>query len=1019
MRRSLLVVTVVVTVLLGTAQGLVVNYASEDVPAFFTDDPWRPWLILALVVAVLVIAALATAPPRPPEAAPPPSREARRLARLASVLWDDVHSLAVNEEWRDSQFTELEAEVEVEAPARAWFRRRAAARVQRLPSLTEALRVREDSLVILEGEPGAGKSIALRHLAATMADEVRRRPSERSVLPFYLNLKNLDVRAEVSAADVERFVRENLNPSRSRDIDRYLEERFDSDREQGRWLFLFDSFDEIPAILSATEAGPVIDAYVEAIAGFVGLGQSRAVIASREFRGPTRTGKPLLRVMPLSRARRERFIRSADLDPGDEQTLLDGVDGMGLQVQQLTDNPLFLSLLCEYVRNTGSLPQSAHAVIESYVRSRLTRDRDRIENRFAVDVNTTRRVAEELALLMLADPSMGLAASRSAITKRLTAQTAFSADDVESAMEALLYCHLVRYSETEARDRVTFAHRRLQEYFATCAVIRDESAVTPAQLLTDGRWRETAVVILQTQRAEHSVDLLSAIERRLWAAAGDQASLWPAGTLYLLDLMANALAPEDIAQHPVSRAANRILGRAWTEGSRLDQKWVIELCAAAGAEKAIGYLARGFASESMWLRDEAYRQVRRAGPEAATLEPEIRHALFDMSVDGRLRRERRSIRIQMQRLPFAGRLPQVVDLLLVGPAAAVVAGPLGIALLAPFASDAERLRLWAITPIAAVALLIGTWVFRLSRASDDKSEQLMRARFGRAGLDGETTQFALEGATILAVGMIAGVASLPTVEFIRSHRESPALVASASVAALAAVLVWLWPFGALQAGHDGRPTRLRHWPALSAVLVWNFLDKALRRLRSALSRRPSFDFPFWKALVRRVLSPKMIAPILIMAGIGIAAIIYRTVGLVLLLTILAGLAVTWVRRIWLRSGDRRVVSALIAVKAPGVPAVQEALDSLRTEDGIHLFLSEVRRHQLHRDPEKAAFLSFLGVALSRRPRREDLADQRPAWVQWWLARGSHHQMLMNQSSGAADELGRILEEAHRAGAFRE
>ncbi|MEU8821418.1 hypothetical protein [Actinoplanes sp. NPDC048796] len=317
-------------------------------------------------------------------------------------------------------------------------------------------------------------------------------------------------------------------------------------------------------------------------------------------------------------------------------------------------------MLWEDVRTTGSLPQSTHAVIESYVRSRLARDRERIENRFAVDVGTTRTVAEELAFLMLADPGLGLSASRSVVSARLVKQTAFSADEVESAIDALLYCHLTRYADAEARDRVTFSHRRLQEHFATCAVIRDESAVTPAQLLSDGRWRETAVVVPQTQRVEHSVDLLTAIERRLWTAARDPSTFWPSGALYLLDLMADALTPEDIAQHAVSRAANRILSRAWSEGGRLDQKWVIELCAAAGADQAIGYLARAFASDSLWIRDEAYRQVRRVGPGVATLEPEIRQALV---------------------------------------------APLGIALVLPFVAEADRLRMGATTPVVALALL--------------------------------------------------------------------------------------------------------------------------------------------------------------------------------------------------------------------------------------------------------------------------------------------------------------------------
>ncbi|MFF5083737.1 NACHT domain-containing protein [Actinoplanes sp. NPDC000266] len=1012
MRRSLLVVTVVVVVL-GTVQGLVVNYASEKVPAFFTDDPWRPWLILALIVAGLVIAALVTAPPQAPETAPPPSREARRRAKLASVLWDDVHSLAVNEEWRDSQFTELEAEVEVEAPARSWLRRRAAVRVRRLPSLTEALRVREDSLVVLEGEPGAGKSIALRHLAATMADEVRRRPAESSVLPFYLNLKNFDVRQGVSAADVERFVRDNLNPSRSRDIDRYLEERFDTDREQGRWLFLFDSFDEIPAILSATEAGPVIDAYVEAIAGFVGLGQSRAVIASREFRGPTRSGKPLLRVMPLSRERRERFIRNADLDAAVERTVLDGLDGMELQVQQLTDNPLFLSLFCEYVRATGSLPSSTHAVMESYVRTRLSRDRDRIEYRFAVEVDLTRRVAEEMAFVMLTEPDLGLTADRAAITGRLAERAGSSVDEVDSAIEALLYSHLLRY--TGARTRVTFSHRRLQEYFATCAVIRDDGAVTPAQLLSDGRWRETAVVILQTQRAELSTGLLSALEQRLLAA--DESTLWPPGTLYLLDLMADALTPEEIAQHPVSEAADRILARAWERGTLLDRKWVVELCAAAGAEKAVGYLAGAFAKESVWLRDEAYRQVRRVGPAAARLEPEIRQTLIDLSLDGRLWRERRSTRIQMQRLPSPGLLPQVADLLLAAPVAALVAGPLGMALIAPFMPGGGAP--WLLVALAAPLLFLGTWAARLFMASTSGMERHVVHRFGRYGIG----EIGVKSAVTIGALFVAPLAlTLPIVPLnaaVGAFRDDrPALGTMAVASALAALWLWLWPFGALSAARWKTPAHRRSWVTLPYRLVPILVRESLGsvRRRRAARRLARHDAGPGNRLTT---AARLAGWLGLMAGL-LALIALVPWALFILAVVPAGLVATGIHRVWQRHRDRRTVSSFVARKsAAGVPEIQRAFDDLRTDAGVHLLVTEMRRHGLHRNPELGAFLSFLVIAFDSYARFRSTIGHHPEWDEWWRAFISGRFTMFGPSSETVDELGRMVEEAKRDVAFHE
>lgn len=59
MRRSVLAV-LAVAALLAAALGLVTNYASAQVPSFFTDDPWRVWLVFGLLVlAGLVVALIA------------------------------------------------------------------------------------------------------------------------------------------------------------------------------------------------------------------------------------------------------------------------------------------------------------------------------------------------------------------------------------------------------------------------------------------------------------------------------------------------------------------------------------------------------------------------------------------------------------------------------------------------------------------------------------------------------------------------------------------------------------------------------------------------------------------------------------------------------------------------------------------------------------------------------------------------------------------------------------------------
>lgn len=122
------------------------------------------------------------------------SKRARRRALFADHLESAMRRLGEKEEWRDSRFAELEAEVEFERESTFWrFRRLVgggrATSIRTEPSLTAALRGSRERLIVLEGDPGAGKSVALRHLAQRMAAAASRRPSERSVLPIYVNLK--------------------------------------------------------------------------------------------------------------------------------------------------------------------------------------------------------------------------------------------------------------------------------------------------------------------------------------------------------------------------------------------------------------------------------------------------------------------------------------------------------------------------------------------------------------------------------------------------------------------------------------------------------------------------------------------------------------------------------------------------------------------------------------------------------------------------------------------------------------
>ena len=326
--------------------------------------------------------------------------------RFAGHLEDRLKSLNERESWDDNRFAELEAEVE--APERegpfAWLPKRRMPRVRR-QRLSRALEQSRARLILLQGEPGSGKSVALRHVALTMA---RRTQTDVSKLPVYVNLKLLRPKTgqSIDRNLIADFVRRELGGPNT-DIHGYVEREFEAGLKNGRWVFLFDSFDELPDVLASTDADEVVASYAKAIYEFLhGMNRCRGIIASRLFRGPKSLPWTEFRVAPLDRARRLELIDRANLTQKDRQALVLWMDGPEAPERELS-NPMFVGLLCAQVKSGSAVPQSAHRVYEDYVARLFKRDAKRLGEGFGVEVASLRRFAEQVAFYMTAE-GMGL-----------------------------------------------------------------------------------------------------------------------------------------------------------------------------------------------------------------------------------------------------------------------------------------------------------------------------------------------------------------------------------------------------------------------------------------------------------------------------------------------------------------------------------------------------------------------------------------------------------------------------------
>ena len=101
-----------------------------------------------------------------------------KLIRMAQVLETRLANLDDETNWTDQAFTPLDAEIEKLSIT--------GGRPRRIVDLITAIR-RDHSTTgfLVLGDPGSGKSVAMRHLAREMLKEV----SRTQVLPIYVNLK--------------------------------------------------------------------------------------------------------------------------------------------------------------------------------------------------------------------------------------------------------------------------------------------------------------------------------------------------------------------------------------------------------------------------------------------------------------------------------------------------------------------------------------------------------------------------------------------------------------------------------------------------------------------------------------------------------------------------------------------------------------------------------------------------------------------------------------------------------------
>jgi hypothetical protein len=612
-------------------------------------------------------------------------KAAARSRRLfAEHLAREINTTNSAENWRDAEFAELEAEVEAEGALRSWTPWKLRHGIRRERSLSVALQRSAERLVLVEGDPGAGKSVALRHIALEVATRAARSQRLHSVLPVYVNLKSLrrDGATPIDRALIRSCVVKCMNRINDRFVDEFLNANFDEGIVRGTWLFLFDSFDEIPDVLSSTESDDTVALYSAAISDFLGgMNACRGVMASRFYRGPAAQGWRKFRVMELTPKRQRTLVSKALIvKPRLADQLMTDVASAPDDVQAMARNPMLLGLLCEHVRLGNPFPGNVFDVFSKYISHRLARDEARVKERYQIDHSTTQTLAEQIAFSMTADQQIGLNPTRSELLSALQRQGfRHSKALVIRALDAMEYMKLGRQEmgALSTRDpQFTFAHRRFQEYFATSVVISDPSRIQPRALLQDARWRETAVVICQTaqpsdldplfaevmgilEEAQQYIAKLAHVSPQASSHNSASPFAWPKGILHVLGILQDGfsariqLVPQDLRIR-----AGQIVTVGFRQGDLLDQKYALSNAGMSPEPDLLELLRSGLGLSSQMINDVIFRQVARLSNLPEDILRALRLGLLRICMSGQLWRNRGSVRAFVRRVP---NVPELAD----------------------------------------------------------------------------------------------------------------------------------------------------------------------------------------------------------------------------------------------------------------------------------------------------------------------------------------------------------------------
>ena len=384
----------------------------------------------------------------------------KKLEAFAIHLGNQLKKLDRETNWSPEYYTELEADGEVGSSSNQVIGRR----VTNLLSAVRSDKKTQGFLIL--GDPGAGKSVALRKLSLKMLDEVH----QTKRVPVYVNLREWIPKKDEAGRlvwsennkptvkDLYEFVVASVIADDDVFTEDFVNSYFKRMWEHGRLFFIFDSFDEIPQLLDEGE-----DSWLnEHLSGLIWTliaekPNSRGLLASRFFRRPTDAfqASKILAIRPFTE---ERIINGLDRFSCFDADLQRQLFRERYDLMPIARNPFLMTLLGVWVQEHNSLPDNQTQIYDSYLHGRLAQCQRKL-NEKGLTVDEVLAAATTIAWFLFESKIYGLEAPISIIAERT------GITEAAIIMDILAYGRIGRIGAGE-KQTFAFVHRRFLEYLA-------------------------------------------------------------------------------------------------------------------------------------------------------------------------------------------------------------------------------------------------------------------------------------------------------------------------------------------------------------------------------------------------------------------------------------------------------------------------------------------------------------------------------------------------------------------------